>query len=116
MERPVIKDKEVLAYVKYLEDKISGFAADNTVAKSYHAKKRYIDENNRLLTDHNFTTKDLNDKDEKIHDRLTKYVNEIVYHNKDLKVLEAMVSPEALEAVAPAQAGKYEEARSRAGK
>jgi hypothetical protein len=115
MERPVIKDRLVLAYVEYLEAKISAFEADTTIAKSYHAKKHFIEENNRTIQAYNFNTSTLNDKDDKTHDRVTKYMGEVVSHCKDLQELEKMVNPEVLDAAAPSKAGKFEEARSKAG-
>ena len=111
MERPEIKDKKVLAYVEFMEGRLSEFTADTTIAKSYLAKKRYVDENNRLMMDHNMTSKDLNDKDEKLHDRITKYMNDVVSHCEDLKRMESMVSPEVIVAVEKKEsAGKFEKA------
>lgn len=43
MERPVIKDKEVLAYIEEMERQLKNFKSDNAVAKMYLSKLNWVD-------------------------------------------------------------------------
>lgn len=111
MTHPKIKDPEVQQYVDELLRKIENFSSDTTLVKSYFALKRFIDENNKLVTELEMDTMNLTEKDDKLHDRVTKYMDNIIEFNKNLSEMEKMINPEVMEAERKKEsAGKFEKA------
>lgn len=97
MERPEIKDKHVLEYVEFIEKQLLNFQAETTIAESYIATKKFIDRVNRVVFNVEIDEKTITNKDDKVIDRASKFVDNILDYNDKLKKLEAMVNPKAIE-------------------
>lgn len=97
MERPEIKDKKVLEYVEDLERQLKNFQAETTIAKSYVASKRFIDGINQVVYAVQMDIRSISNKDDKVIDRASKFMDNILEYNEKLKKLEAMVNPKLIE-------------------
>lgn len=110
MERPIIKDSKVSAYVDELERQLSNFKSEKPIVKSYLTLKRYIEENNKMVDNIDFELSKLSDKDDKTIDRAIKYIDEIMSYNDKLQKMEKMVNPVVLEAETQEAGGILEQA------
>jgi hypothetical protein len=114
MERPVIKDKKVLAYVQDLERQLSNFKSEETNARLYLGVKRQLDDMATLLFEDievpnpetgeimnvkfmDFQT--LSSKDDKFVDRFMKIMDKFKEYMKDLKEAEELINPAVVEKV-----------------
>lgn len=93
MKRPTIKDVAASRYADYLEAKLEAMSSESTKTQSYYALKSFIEANCVLVKDLKITSEDLDNKDSRIADRVMKFINEILSHNKNLDELEKMITP-----------------------
>lgn len=93
MNRPQIKDKKISEYVDFIEGKLKALSSESTKTQSFFALKAFIESNCKVVKDLNITNEDLDNKDSRIADRVMKFVNEILSHNKNLDELEKMIQP-----------------------
>ena len=91
MERPKIKDKEVLAYVEYLEAQLK-----SPFAESYMAIKKMVDKGNKqLLT----TEIDIfNPEDEKKSAMVGKFIDKLEGYSKQMIYFKSKMNPSEVEA------------------
>ncbi|MGV8130704.1 MAG: hypothetical protein ACP5N7_01215 [Candidatus Pacearchaeota archaeon] len=92
MKKETLEEK-----VERLEKELKAYRSETTIAQSYLALKRYVDENNILLGTIEITVNKMTDKDDKLFERSNKYSNEIISHIKHLRELEKMVTVELIE-------------------
>jgi hypothetical protein len=114
MEKPVIKDKKVKAYVEDLERQLSNFKSDTTIAKLYLGVKRQLDDMATLMLEDievvdpttsevklvkfmDFQT--LSSKDDKFVDRFLKIMGGFKGNMEDLRAAEEIVNPAVVEKV-----------------
>jgi len=93
-----------------LRAEIDALRSNKTVAQSYLALKKYIDENNRLMVSMNMTTLNMKDKDDKLAERANKYSTDILNHIKRLQELERMATIELIQEEEKTYGGSLEEA------
>lgn len=96
MERPEIKDKKVLEYVLDLERQLDNFKSDKTIAKSYIANKKFLDGVNAVVYACDIDITTIMDKDDKVIDRASKFVDNLISYNEKLQKLEGMVNPKVI--------------------
>jgi CCR4-NOT transcriptional regulation complex NOT5 subunit len=91
MERPKIKDKEVLAYVEYLEAQLK-----SPFAESYMVIKQRIDKGNRqaLTTEINI----FDPKDEEKSKQIDKFIDKLEGYVKQLAYFKSKMNPSEIEA------------------
>lgn len=115
MQRPSIKDKEVLKYVEYLEKQLDGYKSDRSVAKSYLAIKKFVDEMNELIIEGDFqgdsddvilesdqekqNTKKRKSLTDKLIERGFRYIDSIDEYNEKMEIMEKRVNPEIIKEV-----------------
>lgn len=80
-----------------LRKELEAYRSNKTVAQSYLALKRYIDESNKLLVSIEMTKMNMKDKDDKLSERANKYSSDILNHIKRLQELEKMATIELIE-------------------
>ena len=100
MERPKeIRDAnpKLKKYVEYLEEKLSKFDAETTIAKLYVSIKNQVDNTSKLLNEIKITKDDLKDKDEKFFDRYLSYLVKADKIAGNLLSIEKMIDPAKIE-------------------
>ena len=110
MKRPEIKDKDVLKYVEYLEEKISNMNANTTTAIAYRSLNSFVIKASKVINDVIINTKEFSNKDDKLVERAQKFANELPSYVKDLKELEKHLEPSTIEQVKKESASLYEKA------
>ena len=120
MDKPIIKDKKVDAYVRDLERQLENFKADTTKAKLYLGVKRQLDDMAILLLEDievadpetgeikkvkfmDFQT--LSSKDDKFIDRYLKILDKFKDYMKDLSEAEELINPAIVEKIEKKVAG-----------
>ena len=93
MERPKIKDRSVLEYVDYLENRLEKFEANKTIARYYVGLKKQIDDISKLFQEIEVCKDDFHDKDDKFFDRYFKYLEKSDQISESLIKLEKKVAP-----------------------
>jgi hypothetical protein len=109
MERPKKISGEQGDYILYLEGVLSRYESKTTGVRSYFALKTVVDDLNKLMIDGIelkdektgditivpvISTESLSNKDDKILDRLFKFIGEMIDYNAQLKKLELDFAPE----------------------
>lgn len=136
MQRPNIKDKEVLAYVEELERQIKNFKSETAVAKMYLSKLNWVDYivqiQNELTEDAKKEAKEIDDYEEvdedgnevknatakkaeqkarsidRMLDRCLKIQEGILKTATDLKELEKLTNPDSLASVKKEMGSAFE--------
>lgn len=90
MERPEIKDKEVLKYVEYLEKSLRDFDPKKSVVKVYLTFKAYLDSLTEAVYTANQDTKKLM-KDKNLRDMCDQYADNINKNTDTLISLEKKI-------------------------
>lgn len=129
MKKPPIKDKAVEKYVNYLEQQLSNFKSETTLAKLYLGQKKQLDDLAELLLKDEhlmikedgvtevkvklMSTEALQDKDDKFYDRTKDLLKDSLKYAENLEGLESKVNPEILDKVKKEEfGGDLEEAIS----
>lgn len=105
MKRPITLSGEQGDYIKYLESLISKYESKKTLVNSYHALKKMVDDINDIMTNgielapntpkiSIISSEALSSKDDKILDRIFKFIDHLGDYNKQLKVFELDILPE----------------------
>lgn len=107
MKRPKEVSGEQGAYILFLEKQLEKYQSKKTLVNSYLSLKQMVDDINSILRDGleypDGTKKPLishdtlSSKDDKLMDRLFKFVDNLGKYNKDLKDMELDVLPELKE-------------------
>lgn len=111
MKKPkVIKDRECEQYIDYLEKQLYFFKSDQVITDSYLALKKFISENNKVISKAVLTHEEMSDKDEKFVDRAMKYTDKLNDYVKSLIELEDRIKTLSLpKGVSNQQAGSIYE-------
>lgn len=96
MEKPLIKDKDVLKYVTYLEEKIEKYEK-SPYKKSYLSLKKQVDSWNEQLTNNNIDL--FGDSSEKAFDRAHKFFSEQKPYFEQMEYLRGLMTKSEVEEV-----------------
>lgn len=99
MNRPDIKDKEVLRYVEYLEKRVMIISANPAFEASYKALYNFVMEASKAINDAKLTTLKMGDKEDKFIDRVLKFADKIDEYNDKLDKMEKRLNPELIKEI-----------------
>jgi len=107
MDRPKFVNGEQGKYILFLEKQLEKYQSKKTLVNSYLSLKSMVDDINTILRDGLeypdgtkkplISHETLSSKDDKLMDRLFKFVDNLGKYNKDLKDMELDVLPELKE-------------------
>lgn len=93
MNRPDIKDKEVLRYVKHLEKELDAFEADSTLVNFYNGLKKQVNDISTLFNEITIDEVALKSGDDKFFDRYFKFLTQADTIYENLEKLEKKIKP-----------------------
>ncbi|MCB0745095.1 MAG: hypothetical protein KDC67_14400 [Ignavibacteriae bacterium] len=104
MKKPKISDKNVAAYVDYLEKSLDAFNSKRTLVQSYKALKLTIEDINSLMIDgvdlggvgkkvKIISSESLSSKDDKAMDRVLSFIKGLEGYNNQLVEMEKKILP-----------------------
>src|SRR3989304_3886909 len=107
MDKPKFVNGEQGKYILFLEKQLEKYQSKKTLVNSYLSLKSMVDDINTILRDGLeypdgtkkplISHETLSSKDDKLMDRLFKFVDNLGKYNKDLKDMELDVLPELKE-------------------
>jgi len=102
MDKPKFNTPSQERYVAHLESIIKNYSSDTTMANSYRALKSFIDDLNTLMIEgididgkkvKIVSSESLSSKDDKLMDRVFKFIDKQADYNFNLKKLEQEIAP-----------------------